>query len=174
LVHAESSKTTTGWAGHQNGNDADSLFQPLRNAVKPLNSDRESFAPVEPAPGHSAMNRQLVVMTLGLSLFGLGCSKVCEQKPLSGEWAKHADLVPPEATTCGGTETSLKLGFEGKSGPHSFKIMTEYIEKVGGWKEVRYGGSSMDSIYTKDGYELTFAVRDPKQPLMDVTLTKKP
>lgn len=117
------------------------------------------------------MNRPLMIATLGLSL--IACSKVCEQRPLSGEWANHAELVPPEAQACGSEGSALTLGFEGKSGPHSFLLMTEHVEKLGGWKEVRYGGSSMDSIYSKDGWTLSFAVRDPKKPLLSVTLEKK-
>lgn len=117
------------------------------------------------------MNRPLMIATLGLSL--IACSKVCEQRPLSGEWANHAELVPPEAQACGSEGSALTLGFEGKSGPHSFLLMTEHVEKLGGWKEVRYGGSSMDSIYSKDGWTLSFAVRDPKKPLLNVTLEKK-
>lgn len=113
-------------------------------------------------------------MLVAMCVVTAGCSKVCEQQPLSGDWAQHADLIPPEATACGGNGGDLQLGFEGKSGPHGFKIMTEHIEKVGGWKEVRYGGSSMDSIYTKDGLRLAFEVRDPKKPLMSAHLTKEP
>ena len=61
----------------------------------------------------------------------------------------------------------LQLGFEGKSGPHAFKIMTDFIEAKG-WKAIRYGGSSMDSIYEKDGATFSFEVHDPKKPLMDL------
>jgi hypothetical protein len=114
------------------------------------------------------MNRYVTIVALGLALGG--CSKVCEPKPLSGEWARHADLVPPEAQSCGNQGGRLELGFEGKSGPHSFLLMTQHIEKLGGWKEVRYGGSSMDSIYSKDGWTLKFEVRDPKKPLLNVSL----
>lgn len=117
------------------------------------------------------MNRPLMIATLGLSL--VGCSKICEQKPLSGEWANHAELVPPGARTCGNEGSALTLGFEDQSGPMTFMTMTQHVEKLGGWKEVRYGGSSMDSIYSKDGWTLSFEVRDPKKSLLNVTLEKK-
>ena len=108
-----------------------------------------------------------VMLFSGVLLFAAGCSKVCEQKPLEGVWAAHSDLIPPDATTCGGAGNRLQLGFEGKSGPYAFKIMTDFIEAKG-WKPIRYGGSSMDSIYEKDGATFSFEVRDPKKPLMDL------
>jgi hypothetical protein len=98
-----------------------------------------------------------------------GCSKVCEPKPLEGAWKENAGIVPAEAIACGGSDTTLKLGFEGKSGPHAFKILTEHLEGKG-WKEIRYGGSSMDSLYEKDGKKLSFKVRDAKTPIVDLEM----
>ena len=113
-------------------------------------------------------------LMLALLLAHAACSKVCETKPLEGVWKDHADLIPPEATACASTQSgarsTLQLGFEGKSGPHAFKILTEHIEAKGGWKEKRYGGSSMDSIYEKDGKTLSFQVKDPKKPLVDMQM----
>ena len=86
----------------------------------------------------------LAAMLLGTA----ACSKVCEPKPLEGIWKDNADVVPAEGTACAssqaGSTSRLEIGFEGKSGPHAFKILTEHLEAKG-WKEIRYGGSSMDS-----------------------------
>lgn len=115
-------------------------------------------------------------LMLALLLASAACSKVCEPKPLDGVWKDHADLIPAEGTACAsaqsGPQSTLQLGFEGKSGPHAFKILTEHVEAKG-WKEKRYGGSSMDSIYEKDGKTLSFQVRDPKKPLVDLQMSVK-
>jgi len=106
---------------------------------------------------------------LALMLGAAACSKVCEPKPLEGVWKEHADLIPAEGTACASTQSgstsSLELGFEGKSGPHAFKIFTDHVEAQG-WKAIRYGGSSMDSLYEKEGKTLAFRVADPKTPLV--------
>jgi hypothetical protein len=106
-------------------------------------------------------------------LAATGCSKVCEPKPLEGVWKENPDVVPAEGTACGSTDSggkaTLQIGFEGKSGPHSFKILTEHLEAKG-WKEIRYGGSSMDSLYEKDGKTLRFRVQDAHKPLADLEM----
>jgi hypothetical protein len=114
-----------------------------------------------------------IAITLAVLLVGAGCSKVCEPKPLEGVWKQHAEVVPPEGTSCASTESggkaTLQLGFEGKSGPHAFKILTEHLEAKG-WKEIRYGGSSLDSLYEKDGKKLRFRIKDPKQSLAELEM----
>jgi hypothetical protein len=113
------------------------------------------------------------LLILALALGATACSKVCEPAPLSGSWKDHADLIPGEATTCAATDTpgnaTLQLGFEGKSGPHSFKILRDHLEAAG-WKAIRDGGSSMDSFYEKGGKTLQFKVADPKVPLAVLTM----
>jgi hypothetical protein len=112
-------------------------------------------------------------LMLALLLATAACSKVCEPKPLEGVWKEYAELIPPEGASCASTESggksTLQVGFEGKSGPHAFKILTEHVEAKG-WKAKRYGGSSMDSLYEKDGKTLSFQVRDQKRPLVDLQM----
>ena len=81
----------------------------------------------------------------------------------------RAEAARRPVEACGGTDTTLKLGFEGKSGPRAFKILTEHLEAKG-WKEIRYGGSSLDSLYEKEGKKLSFEVNDPKVPLVDLEM----
>ncbi len=111
--------------------------------------------------------------TFAVLLGVVGCSKVCEPKPLEGVWKQHADVVPADGTACASSESGgkskLDIGFEGKSGPHAFKILTEHLEAKG-WKAIRYGGSSMDSLYEKDGKTLRFRVADPKRPVAELEM----
>ena len=114
-----------------------------------------------------------IAFMLALLLPAAACSKVCETKPLEGVWKEHADLIPAEGTACASTQSggksTLQVGFEGKSGPHAFKILTDHVEAKG-WKAKRYGGSSMDSLYEKDGKTLSFQVKNQKTPLVDLQM----
>jgi hypothetical protein len=113
------------------------------------------------------------IFLAALMLAAAACSKVCEPKPLDGVWKDHAEVVPPEGMACKSTESggksTLEIGFEGKSGPHSFKILTEHLEAKG-WKEIRYGGSTMDSLYEKGGKKLRFRVADAKRPVAELEM----
>ena len=111
----------------------------------------------------------IVALVLGTA----ACSKVCEPQPLSGAWKENADLIPGEGTTCASTESAgkstLQVGFEGKSGPHAFKILRDHLEAKG-WKAIRDGGSSLDSLYEKGGKTVSFRVSDPEVPLADLQM----
>jgi hypothetical protein len=111
----------------------------------------------------------MIALVLGTA----ACSKVCEPKPLEGVWKQYADVIPAEGTACASTESAgkstLQVGFEGKSGPHAFKILRDHLEAKG-WKAIRDGGSTLDSLYQKEGKTLGFRVSDPKRPLAELEM----